>query len=115
MEGANIYLISSDKKPFEADLYFARKIKDINVKEGLDVVFARDLEKLPVLQRYCSRYNIITEELFADNLQENYSYISNYVARNPDKNTLATLIKEEDKKNLYYLFDKHQAFDVVEV
>ena len=112
MVRSNMHLISSDKNSFfESDLYFAKKIKEINSEELLDAIFTDSFENFPILPRYCSRYKIRIEKINSSEPEKNYNKILDYARENPDKNNLAYLLKNEEVEKLHDLFKKNIFFN----
>ena len=103
-----IHLINSDKNSsVESDIYFTKKIKEINSKRFLDAVFADSFEKFLVTQRYCSRYKIETKKAASSIPEKRYNEVLNYLGENPGKRNLAyLLLKSEEADKLYKLFEK---------
>lgn len=102
MEKRNIYLVSSNEN--WSDPYFSKKIKEIHNDYGLDAVFANSFEKFPVLQRYCSRYNIETIKIDSIEPEEDFNSVVKYAQKNPDKKTLVNLTESAKIERLKELF-----------
>lgn len=112
MVRSNIHLISSDKNSFfESDIYFAKKIKEINAEGLLNIVFADSFESFPILPRYCSRHKIRIEKINSSEPEKNYNNILNYARENLDKKNLAYLLKNEEVEKLHELFKKNIFFN----
>lgn len=112
MDRANIHLISSDKdSSFESDIFFTKKIKEINSEGLLNTIFANSFGNFSILPRYCSRYKIELKKITSFGAQKNYNQILDYVRENPDKNNLAYLLKSEEAGRLRNLFRKNIFFN----
>ena len=103
-----IHLVESDKNSsFESDIYFTKKIKEINSEGLLNAIFADSFENFPVLPRYCSRYKIELKKIISSDPKEKYNQVLNYLAENLGKRNLAyLLLKSEEADKLYKLFIK---------
>ena len=103
-----IHLINSDKNSsFESDIYFTKKIKEINSKRFLDAVFADSFEKFPITEKYCSVYKIETKKATSSIPEKRYHEVLNYLNENPGKTNLAYLLFEsEEADKLHKLFQK---------
>ncbi|MEK6817409.1 MAG: hypothetical protein AABX80_01280 [Nanoarchaeota archaeon] len=112
MTRANMHLISSYKNSFfESDLYFAKKIKEINSEGLLDAIFADSFENFPILPRYCSRYKIELKKMISSDTQKNYDEILDYARENLDKDNLAYLLKNEEVEKVHNLFKNNIFFN----
>ena len=108
MTKTRINLFISDKNlSFESDIYFTKKIKEINYKRFLDAVFADSFEKFPITEKYCSKYEIETKKAASSIPEKRYNEVLNYLGENPGKRNLAyLLLKSEEADKLYKLFEK---------
>src|SRR3989344_7968582 len=103
-----IHLVESNKNSsFESDIYFAKKIKEINSKRPLDAVFADSFENFPIITGYCSRHEIETKKADSSDPKERYNQVLHYLTENLGKRNLAyLLLKNEEADKLYKLFIK---------
>lgn len=112
-ERINIYLIGSGKNSFfGSDIYFVKKIKSLTQEEiVLDTVFVKELEKFPVVKKYCLRHQIEAIN-FNNPEKENYfNSILHYTKSNFDKKNLATLVSNTEASKLNLLFKQDNDFD----
>lgn len=112
MEEVNIHLIDFIKWSFEKDMISSAIVKGVRGKYGLDTLIKDSSEKLPILERYCSRYNIEVKETNPSKVLDEYLDILLYLRNNKDKRNLFYIPSMEHLEKIVNLFKEDGRFKI---
>lgn len=112
MEKVNIHTIDFIKWNFEKDMISSTIVKVVKGKYGLDTLIKNSTEKLPVLERYCSRYNIKVKGTNPSKAIDEYLDILLYLRDNGDIKNLFYIPSMEHLERMVNLFEKNSRFEV---
>lgn len=112
MEEVNIHLIDFIKWSFEKDMISSLIVKAVKGKFGLDTIIKNSAERLPVLERYCSRYNIEVKETNHSEVLDGYLDVLLYLRYNKDKRNLLYIPSTKHLERIVNLFKEDGRFKI---